>query len=228
MSPHMPRDAVFAILLMAFAVSASALPTFTPTSNMSTTRYNHTATLLPNGKVLIAGGQTGFPGPGYVNTAEIYDPAARTFTATGNMTAPRGRHTATLLRNGKVLIAGGENGVATAYSAELYDPVGGTFSATGSMNNARSDHTATLLPDGTVLVAGGYNGSFTNSAETYDPANGTFFSAGSMPDARAEHTAALLQDGRVFIAGGVNDLNVLSSAAIYDPAGRVFSPTKLP
>jgi hypothetical protein len=144
------------------------------------------------------------------------------------MTAPRGRHTATLLPNGKVLIAGG-NGNA---NAELYDPVMGTFTATnGPMSTARDFATATLLPNGKVLIAGGYivvgvNTVALASAELYDPATGTFtLTTGTLATARAGHSAVLLPNGKVFIAGGGNFINATYlSAEVYDAASDFFSP----
>ena len=115
----------------------------------------HTATLLPNGKVLVAGGYNS----GYLTSAELYDPASGSWSATGSLNTARQAHTATLLPNGKVLVAGGDNGSGYLTSAELYDPASGSWSATGSLNTARYFHTATLLPNGKVLVAGGLNGS---------------------------------------------------------------------
>ncbi|MBZ5722896.1 MAG: hypothetical protein LAO03_21355 [Acidobacteriia bacterium] len=186
---------------------------FTATGNMAETRGGHTATLLTNGKVLIAGGTDeggGLP-PFYFGngsaTAELYDPAAGLFSSTGNMTAPRVGQTATLLANGKVLVAGGWTTTSSPIaSAELYDPATGTFSATGSMTSARAGHTATLLPDSTVLITGGQassgsNGA-SNTAELYDPATGSFALIAYMAVARESHTATLLPNGTVLMVGG--------------------------
>jgi hypothetical protein len=140
-------------------------------NSMITFRAYHTATLLPNGKVLLAGGDQdvsiAFEA---LNTAELFDPATNTFTSTGPMTTPRFLHTATLLSNGQVLVAGGDgNTILVNNSAELYDGAN-SFASTGSMLIARDRHTATLLPNGTVLVAGGSDGStFLASAELYAP-----------------------------------------------------------
>jgi hypothetical protein len=132
---------------------------------MAIARFNQTATLLPSGDVLVAGGYN-FD-DGYLSSAELYDPATGTWTATGSMAAARAAHTATLLPSGDVLVAGGSNGVALS-SAELYDPASGIWTATGSLNTVRDAHTATLLPDGKVLVAAGFSTfTATASAELY-------------------------------------------------------------
>jgi Galactose oxidase, central domain/Kelch motif len=193
--------------------------TFTATGAMSTPRSAHTATVLPDNKVLVAGGSSITP-----PTAEIYDPATEAFTVTGNMVSVRLRHTATLLPSGKVLLAGGDGVGATA---ELFDPATGTFAATGSMTDSRSSHTATLLVSGKVLIAGGIDAAGrVSTAELYDPVAGTFTATGSMGTARGSHTATLLPNGTVLIAGG-DDLNgaPLASAEIYDPMTGTFTAT---
>ena len=149
--------------------------TFNNTGSLTTARLIHTATLLNNGKVLVAGGTPDFNTP--LSSAELYDSASGTWTATGSLNTARFFHTATLLPNGKVLVAGGTaNGSGNGLSsAELYDPASGTWSATGNLNTARSAHTATLLPNGKVLVTGGQGtgGGFLTSAELYDPSTGS-------------------------------------------------------
>jgi len=146
-------------------VAAELSPSWVPTGSLFTARTRHTATLLPNGKVLVAGGNNG---PA-LSGAELYDPATGTWTATGSLGTARERHTATLLPNGKVLVAGGAISLdGFLSSAELYDPASGTWTATGSLLTARSFHTATLLPNCKVLVAGGNNGPVLSSAELYD------------------------------------------------------------
>jgi hypothetical protein len=178
---------------------------------MAVGRESHKATLLSDGKVLVAGGTL------FLNildrvtaTAELYDPATGTFSPTGSMTTPRQDFTATLLPNGKVLVAGGfDNSGRALATAELYDPASGTFTLTGSMAAPRTGHTATLLPNGKVLVAGGF------TAELYDPATGTFSFTGGLATARTGHTATLLQSGQVLVIGGAGSSGILASAEIY-------------
>ena len=193
-----------------------AAGTFTATGSMTSKRYDHTATLLPNGKVLIAGGDGGYDGYTILASADLYDPIAGTFTATGSMAAARCEHRATLLPSGKVLIAGGVfDGATPLASAELYDQAAGTFTATGSMTATRYDHTATLLPSGEVLIAGGRSDSADlTSAELYDPIAGTFTTTGNMAAARCDHTATLLDNGKVLVAGG-QGYGILASAELY-------------
>jgi hypothetical protein len=196
------------------------------TDSLNTTRYGHTATVLNDPLVLIAGGVNG----GIVASAELYNPVTGTFTATGSLNTARYYHTATPLNNGLVLIAGGYSGSTASASAELYNPATETFTATGSLNTARELHTATLLGNGMVLIAGGYNpstGSYLASAEVYNPATGTFSYTGSLNTAREDHTATLLNNGNVLITGGYNPHSggFLASAELYNPATGTFTLT---
>jgi len=204
--------------------------TFTATGNLNGARQFHTATLLTNGKVLIAGGEAIPPNPTTWARAELYDPSTGTFTATSDMTTPRYMHAATLLPNGKVLIAGGRRNDSTARSvpslssAELYDPATGTFSATHDMAAARWLPTATLLNSGQVLIAGGYyNNDPLRSAELYDPSAGTFTPTGDMTEPGAE-TATLLPNGKVLITRSL-DRGGPNHAELYDPATGTFTRT---
>jgi hypothetical protein len=202
--------------------------TFSPTGEMATPRtaYTGTFTLLPDGKVLAAGGNGSDGQP--VASAELYDPKTGKFVATGNMTTPRSGHSATLLDNGKVLIAGGWNGGPLAM-AEIYDPSTGSFTPTGSMSLPWVD-TSTLLPNGKVLITRGNPDGpspYLSSAEIYDPATGTFASAGYLNTNHTGPTAVLLASGNVLVAGGdVGDGDGSSNIAeLFDPATDVFSAT---
>jgi len=203
--------------------------TWTATKGMIKARWGHTATLLRDGKVLVAGSYRNGSDP--LASAELYDPSRRSWTATGNMTTGRGGHTATLLPDGKVLVVGGgaednslEGGPRSA-SAELFDPGSGKWTATGSMIEARKGFTATLLPDGTVLVAGG-DGGYT-AAELYDPRSGKWSVTGSMADGRFGHTATLLSDGNVLVTGGCacSEPGAWASAELYHPSSRRWTAT---
>ena len=238
-------SAVLAILLTALSLGLAAcsvprVGSFVPTGSLITGRSSHTATLMQDGRVLIAGGeQDTLKGNGntttYLASVELYDPTSGKFSLVESMTTPRSGHSATLLSDGRVLIAGGYDGVGNAplASAELYDPTSGKFSLVGSMTTPRSSHSATLLSDGQVLITGGagpVSGSdpALASAELYDPKTGTFSPTRSMSRPRLGNTATLLLDGRVLVAGGyVGTLYNpgFDSAELYDPKSGSFSPT---
>ncbi|WP_051237229.1 kelch repeat-containing protein [Ottowia thiooxydans] len=195
---------------------------------MLTIRSWPTATLLSNGKVLVAGGSPGGSGSGpYLASAEVYDPANSSWSATGSLTTARQMHTATLLPDGKVLVAGGVGNGGILASAELYDPASNSWSSAGSMTTVRSRHTATLLPNGKVLIAGGISTRYLDNAEVYDPASNSWSATGNLTEARAYHTATLLPNGKVLIAGGDNSsLGYLDSADLYSPASNSWSAAR--
>lgn len=191
-----------------------------PIVDLSVARAAHTATLLPNGTVLLVGGLQSAGA-----TAESYDPARESFIPGGRMVSERaGGHAAVLLPTGSVLLTGGWTGPAVTASAEQYDPGTNTFSVAGTMNSPRSAHTALLLPTGKVLIAGGFDGrQRLESAELYDPHTGTFTLTGSMGEPRSEYAAVVLLDGRVLVTGGNRSSGqVLASAEIYDPITGTF------
>jgi WD40 repeat protein len=224
------RRFVFPLLLLTAGLvlvhpCAGQSGTWTATGSLNTAREYHTATLLPDGKVLVAGG---YDGNGFMlASAELYHPASGTWGATGSLHTERDFHTATLLPNGKVLVAGGFTFTSGFIaSAELYDPATGTWTATGSLATAHYLHTATLLPNGKVLVAGGADSSgFLASAELYDPATGTWTATGTLATPRYFHTATLLPNGKVLVAGGYDAGGALASAELYDPASGTWTAT---
>jgi Galactose oxidase, central domain len=199
-------------------------------------RVYHTATLLPSGKVLIAGGLScdldGCFGP-RLSSAEIFNPATETFIATGSMSSARAGHTATLLNNGTVLVTGGVNpGDGTDATAEVYDPATGSFTQVGTMVERRDAHTASLLGDGRVLIAGGAQGGSNifgtdpvATAEIFDPHTQSFSRVGDMPNAAASHTASVLLDGTVLVVGGYGNVcpGTQKGVAIFDPTSNSFT-----
>jgi hypothetical protein len=204
---------------------------FCDTGNMVTARRNHVVIALPNGKILLTGGAGNANGSGALASAELYDPVAHTFGATGPMSTPRVDHTVTLLPNGKVLVTGGfTDTVLSQASADLFDPATNTFTAVvAPMTTTRAEHTATLLANGKVLIAGGndVNGISLASAEIFDPATNAFTpTTHVMNQVRQVHHADLLPNGQVLISGGFDtNNNALASAEIYDPVADTFTLT---
>ena len=196
------------------------------TGGMNARRAAHTATLLNNGKVLVAGGFAG--DENILASAEVFDAKTNTFSSAGSMSIARASHSATLLPNGKILMAGGYNGNYLD-SAEIYDANTGKFTPTGKMTMPRSSHIAVLLNNGRILLAGGVGTGWTflADAEVYDPASNTFTKIGNMTTARESHTATLLKDGSVLIAGGHRGrrsaITIYRSAEIYNPANNTFT-----
>ena len=200
---------------------------------MAETRAGHTATLLEDGKVLVAGGVIDPDGEQVLASAELYDPASRSWIGVKDMAEPRSAHTATLLPDGRVLVVGGIGRFVSPMetrmldSAELFDPATGRWTSAERSSDPRSGHTATLLPDGTVLVAGGSLGfgRTVASAELYDPRDGSWSTTDAPIQARYDHTATLLADGAVLLVGGVSGDAALASAEAYDPRSEQWSAT---
>jgi hypothetical protein len=208
---------------------------------MNNPRKNHSATLLPDGRVLVAGGRSGVVSTATLTSAEIFNPVTGIWTPTGSLNEARWIHTAALLPDGKVLVAGGIGGnpaVSTNAqpfldSAEVYDPATGIWTPTGSLTNRRGLHVDAVLSDGKVLVAGGRtctapppttcNFSFTtNTAEIYNPATGTWTPTGSLLASRHTTSAARLQDGRVLVSGGFGGAGG-TTTDIYDPSAGTWT-----
>jgi len=217
----------FAVALLTLAVaiipanSGPFLPragTVSPATPMLEPRSGHSATLLPDGRVLIAGGMR--RNQDFYRSAELYDRATGRFQSTGAMNTARVGHAAVLLHSGKVLIAGGWIGHGCTDSAELYDPSTGRFTALGRMTTPRGNPSATLLPGGDVLIAGGADHTSPGgiaSAEIFHADTLKFGAVAPMHYARISHTATLLRDGRVLIAGGRGDSVTAETASPRRP-----------
>jgi hypothetical protein len=220
------------VLLAVTTIPKNGHPGTLATAGVTTVgRFSHTATLLENNKVLIAGGmeRNGV----WLDTGEVFDDATGRFIATARMSSRRAGAMAVALPDGKALIAGGSDGSdKNLASAEIYDPQTNSFSLTGSMNAPRAHGVAIFLPriNKALIIGGAANGDHNDhaSAELYDPATQRFSQTGSMRVPRAYFNAVLLRDGRVLVMGGMSsDLpnpNIEASAEIYDPALGRFLP----
>ena len=223
-----PSTAASAALPVAVATPR---PSSNPPGQMAVERGLHTATLLPDGRVLIAGGFA--TGPHALSSAEIFDPTAGTFSPAAPMATGRAAQTATLLADGRVLLTGGssDNWNVFLASAEIYNPSTGTFSSTGRMAASRADlDTATLLTDGRVLVTGGQGDSNLDlsSAEVWDPKSGGFGPTGPMMTGRAGQTATLLADGRVLVyRRHPRQLDLSRLGRVVRPEDRHVQPDRL-
>ncbi len=189
---------------------------WTPTGSLAIGRDGASSTALPDGDVLVAGGENEVS-QGSLSDAELYDPSTGTFTQTGSLKVARALVSGALLPDGDVLVAGGLSNVPSALSsAELYDPASHSWSLTTPMNDVGYKLTPTVLTDGDVLVTG-----FGASApEVYDPVHATWTDTGPLPVPNEAVTATLLGNGDVLVAGGGT-----TAAALYDPSTNDWSAT---
>ena len=216
-----------AALLLAWAgtiAPVAAQSVWAPGARMNVARAGHTATVLPDGRILVVGGHQD---NNILASAELYNPVDGTWRLTASLKVPRHFHTATLLGDGRVLVIAGRTVADWATLCELYDPATESWASTGALN-ADEGHTATLLHDGRVLVAGGYR--LPAPSAIYEPATGTWTTAGELGVPRLHHTATRLRDGRVLVVGGFETYNYptdngpLTLAEWYDPATDQWSP----
>ncbi len=228
-SYHPPRIAfaalAFAVILHPSSPIKPAAGSLTAGPPMLEPRSGHSATLLPDGKVLIVGGMR--RNQDFYKSSELYDPSTGKFERSGDMTLARVGQAAVLLPSGKVLIAGGWIGHGCTDAAELYDPATQRFTPITKMTARRGNPSATLLADGDVLIAGGADHDSPggiSSAEIFHSSTLSFQAIEPMHYARISHTATLLNDGRVLLVGGRGDA-LAAVAEMYDPKTHKFSDT---
>jgi YVTN family beta-propeller protein len=209
-----------------FSPAAPVTVSIRTASRMLRQRTDHTASRLPDGRVMVAGG-INFQ-DGVLTAVEIFDPATKRWSPATSMARERLGHRAVTLQDGRVLVVGGlDANNAQIASAEIFDPTSGAWSAAGSMALGRTDHSATLLADGRVLIAGGTPQS-TATTEIYNPATNSWSAGTSMRVPRAKHAASPMADGKVLVAAGWNNSNLLSSAEIFDPATNTWAAISSP
>ncbi|HEY3354648.1 MAG TPA: kelch repeat-containing protein [Polyangia bacterium] len=247
--PGWPEYCAGGTLLATADIHDTDTGAWTATGALLTARQGHTATLLGNGKLLVAGGHAGcvtttcYDGTGQaysccpaasggLASAELYNPATGTWTATGSLATARYEHTATLLGDGRVLVVGGINNVVPGQwgsdalaTAEVYDPVAGTWSAAAPLATARHAHTATLLANGKVVVAGGMGKQPLASTEVYNPLTNTWTAGANLFDARYRHTASLVC-GKILLAGGAGSASLAATEifSLYACGDGVLDP----
>jgi hypothetical protein len=186
---------------------------WTPTRSSCLGRISHTATMLPDGSVLVVGG-AGLTGQQtFFSEVEIFEPSTQNWTFTSPCIFRRSYHAATELADGRVLVMGGQGLNAEGVqidlsSAEIFDPGMHTWTLTDSLKHTRYGHTATLLSDGRVLVVGGA----LDTTELFNPATQTWTVGESLFYAPFGQTATRLQDGKVLVAGGG-----VKSCAVFNP-----------
>ena len=217
-------------------------------------REHHTATVLPDGRVLIVGGETTDPGSGQqriLASAELYDPRTNSWGQVADLGRPRVGHTATILPDGHVVVSGGETLAADGQrdltpAVEIFDPASENWAETGSLSTGRAGHTANLLPDGRVLIVGGQTSETrggrvqlvaagvatvaSSSAEVFDPQAGMWQPIASLGTPRTGHSATLLPGGQLLVVGGYapNGTTPLGTAERYDVAANAWSPLNIP
>jgi len=231
---HRVRQAVASLLCVALGLGvvqlclADAADPNAPGGTLVTPRTDHTATLLADGRVLLAGGYDGALAA--TVSAEIYNSTTNTWTATSNLNQGRRDHGTVLLSDGRALSMGGSTtgDVSTVTtSAEIYNSATGLWTVTPDMITARSFFDPVLLANGKVLVAGGHIAGppfETASRELYDPTSGTWSATGSLLQPRTQYHATLLADGRVLVAGGFNQTaGLIAQSELYDPATGTWS-----
>jgi uncharacterized repeat protein (TIGR03803 family) len=200
--------------------------TWAATGTMNSGRSRFASIMLPNGKVLAAGGVQ--DATHVISDVELYDPGTEMWTPGASMNTARASYTATLLANGKVLVTGGFGADFQAVAGvELYDPATGVWANTGSMIVRRFDHAAALLPDGRVLVTGGQDetGIPICNSEVYDPVTESWSVTGALNEGRAGFTATVLPDGRVVTVGGEGLGGTLSGTEVYDSKAMTWTAT---
>jgi WD40 repeat protein len=212
------------------AVNALEKEKWVPGARMAISHAAHQSVAVIGGRVLIIGGGSLENPVSFTHKVELYNPASGVSLLTGGLNTARGSFSASLLRDGRVLVIGGNNASDKwVTSVEIYDPVSGAWSLSQPLYNHGTGHTATLLVDGRVLLVGGCAGDGmpgrTNRTELFDPATNSWADAGVLGQSRCGHIAALLTNGRVLVAGGENGERTLSSSEVFDPVTGQWSPT---
>ncbi len=219
------RDDILALVVGDAAAEEEEIlvdPLWSPVGSMATARERFTATALPNGKVLVAGGVNS---GGYVALCELYDPGSGLWSPAQAMGSPRGQHAAVLLQNGNVLVSGGRNSNGVLATTEWYLPATDTWVNLQPMPHAHSGHTATLLASGKVLVVGGLS----SAAELFNPTTRVWTATGSPSTLRNDFTATRIPGAKVLVVGGFSAGTYLATAEIYSEAsGQWATTTSMP